>query len=60
VYVFGFEKKDQANISPREWEALKRIAKEILGYSETEIAKNIETGELVEVEAEEEAYGGEV
>src|SRR5665213_811692 len=32
VYVFGFEKKNQANIGPDEWEALKKIAKEILNY----------------------------
>ena len=50
VYVFGFEKKDQANIAPDEWEALKKLAKEILGYSDADIAKNIRTGELVRID----------
>jgi hypothetical protein len=50
VYVFGFEKKDQANIEPDEWEPLKKLAKEILGYSDADIAENIRTGELVKIE----------
>ena len=60
VYVFGFEKKDQANIEPDEWESLKKIAKEILGYSEADIAENVRTGELVKIEGVEEGNGDEI
>jgi len=60
VYVFGFEKKDRANIGPDEWEALKKLAKEILGYNEADIAKNIRTGELVKVDGVEEGNGQEI
>jgi hypothetical protein len=60
VYVFGFEKKDQANIKPDEWEPLKKLAKEILSYSEADIAKNVRTGELIKLDEVEEENGGEI
>jgi hypothetical protein len=60
VYVFGFEKKDQANIEPAEWEALKKLAKEILSYSEADIAKNVQAGELVRIVGVEGENGVEI
>jgi hypothetical protein len=60
VYMFGFEKKDQANIVPEEWEALKKIAKEILSYSEADIAENVRTGELVRIDGMEEGNGDQI
>ena len=50
VYVFGFEKKDQANIAPDEWEPLRKLAKEILSYSEADMAANVRAGELIKIE----------
>ena len=60
VYVFGFEKKNQANIEPDEWEPLKKLAKEILSYSVADLAANVRAGELVKIEEQEEADGVEV
>ncbi|WP_158748602.1 type II toxin-antitoxin system RelE/ParE family toxin [Acidobacterium sp. S8] len=37
VYVYGFEKKDIANIKPDELEAFRELAKVILGYTKAEI-----------------------
>jgi hypothetical protein len=44
VYVYGFEKKDMANIERRELEAFRELATVVLGYTETEMAKFIEAG----------------
>jgi hypothetical protein len=37
VYVYGFEKKDAANIGRRELEAFRELAKVVLGYTDVEI-----------------------
>lgn len=58
IYVYGFEKKDRANIKSDELEAFRYLAKVILGYSEAEIAQRVEDGSLIEVnEAEEHGDG---
>jgi hypothetical protein len=44
VYIYGFEKKDLANIERRELEAFRELATVVLGYTETEMAKFIEAG----------------
>jgi len=49
VYVFGFEKKDVANIDRRELEAFRDLADLILGYSEAEMAKRVEDGALLRI-----------
>lgn len=54
VYVYGFEKKDLANIKPNELEAFRELAEVILGYTSTEIAKRVEDGALFKVEDPEE------
>jgi hypothetical protein len=49
VFVFGFEKKDQANISASELAAFKELAGVVLAYSEQELAKRVADGALIEV-----------
>jgi hypothetical protein len=53
-YVYGFEKKDLANIRPNELEAFRELAKVILGYTKAEITKRVEDGALFEVQRSEE------
>lgn len=48
-FVYGFSKNVRANISSNELKALKRFAKELLEYSDKELAKAIECGALIEV-----------
>ena len=54
VYVYGFEKKDRANIKADEIEAFKELAVVILGYSEAKLARRVEDGALLAVEKPEE------
>lgn len=50
VYVYGFQKKDLANIRPNELEAFRELAQVVLGYTTAEIAKRVEDGALFNVE----------
>ena len=52
-FVHGFAKSDQGNIQRDELEALKTLAKELLGYSDAMIAKAVANGTLIEVNDEE-------
>lgn len=54
VYIYGFEKKDLANIDRRELEAFRELAGVILGYTEAEMARRVEDGALFEVKEPEE------
>ena len=47
--MFGFEKKDQANIQPEELKEYRKAAKIYLGYSEEEINSIVKEKALVEV-----------
>jgi hypothetical protein len=49
VFVHGFEKKSVGNIRDDELEAFKELADVVLGYSDTEIAKRVADGALIEV-----------
>ena len=49
-FVYGFAKNTRANISATELKALKYLAKELLGYSDTELNVAIKSGVLIEVE----------
>lgn len=49
-FIYGFSKNQRANISSKELVALKRLASELLGYSEPQLKKALENGELIEVE----------
>jgi len=48
-FIYGFEKNAKANISDKELQALKIFGKSLLGFSEHEINKNIQNGELIEI-----------
>lgn len=54
VYVYGFEKKDLANIDRRELEAFRELAEVILGYTDAEISQRVKDGALFNVEEPEE------
>jgi hypothetical protein len=49
VFVHGFAKKDVANIKENELMAFRELADVILGYSDTEIAKRVADGALMEI-----------
>ena len=57
VYVYGFEKKDLANIRPDELEAFRELAKVILGYSRAEIENMVKLGALFKVQESEDDNG---
>jgi hypothetical protein len=59
VFVFGFEKKDLGNIKSDELEAFRELANIVLGYSDTEMAKRVVDGALIEVKHLEENGDGE-
>ncbi|MGD0939559.1 MAG: type II toxin-antitoxin system RelE/ParE family toxin [Terracidiphilus sp.] len=59
VFVYGFEKKERANIRPDELEAFRELAKVVLSYSESELAQRVKDGAFIEVrEPEEESSNG--
>ena len=47
--MYGYPKNERANISSVELEALRLLAKELLGYSEQGLIKAVNAGELIEV-----------
>ena len=51
VFVYGFEKKDQANIRTDELQAFRELAKVVLEYTDSEIGQRVSDGALIEVEA---------
>ena len=59
--MYGFEKKDVANIKPQELEAFRELAQVMLGYTRAELARYVEDGVLFRVEGpEDEANAEEV
>jgi len=50
LFIFGFAKNERANISSDELKALKFLAKELLNYSAMSLTKALQTGELIEIE----------
>jgi len=50
LFIHGFEKSRVDNISSDELSIFKRNAKDFLGYSETEIKKMLELGEILKLE----------
>ena len=50
VYIYGFEKKNIANIDSRELEAFRELADVILGYSDAEMEQRVRNGALFRVE----------
>lgn len=52
-FVHGFAKSERANITQDELTALKELASAMLGFTETEIAKAVASGPLIEVRCNE-------
>lgn len=48
-FIYGFPKNARSNIDDKELKAFKRLAKELLGYSDTQLKKALKTGSMVEV-----------
>lgn len=61
VFVYGFEKKNRANIKDDELEAFRELAAVVLGYSEAELRQQVEAGALLSVsEGEEGSHAEEI
>jgi len=50
VFVYGFEKKDVANIRPKDLDAFRKLAEVILGCTDAEVVQRVQGGELFVVE----------
>jgi len=48
-FVFGFEKNERANVSPRELEALKALASDLLSLSSTDLDSQVASQVLEEI-----------
>jgi len=48
-FMFGFPKNTQDNINSKELKTFKRMAKELLGYSDAELKKAVKAGSMIEV-----------
>jgi hypothetical protein len=49
-FIYGFAKNERGNVSEKELQALKLLAKELLGYAATSLSKALKAGELIEIE----------
>ena len=49
IFILGFEKNERANISDKERDALRMIAKDLLGLSAEQLQKMVNEGALMEV-----------
>lgn len=58
VFVYGFEKKDLANIGPNDLEAFRELAPIVLGYSEVEMAKFVRDKVFFKIENPEVKHRG--
>ncbi len=57
-FVYGFAKNARANIKADELDGLKKLAKELLGYTDRQLEKAIGDGALIEVNGDEEINPG--
>lgn len=48
-FIYGFAKKERANIGVKDLQALKLLAREMLSYTNPALTKAIKAGELIEV-----------
>jgi len=51
-FMVGFAKNERDNIGVKEEKALKRMAKELLGYSDKQLRMALTAGELIEIAEE--------
>ena len=50
IFVYGFPKSAKANLNAIELDAYKKLAQVFLGFSDQDIAKALNAGELLEVD----------
>ncbi len=50
IFIYGYAKNKRDNITQKEEEALKALAKFYFAYSETQMAKAVQLGELIKVQ----------
>ncbi len=53
-FIYGYSKNEKENIEPKALEVLKELAAIFLGYTEAQITKALQSGELKEIEGDEE------
>lgn len=51
--MYGFAKKVKSNIKDDELKALKKLAKELFGYTDPDLKKVVKTKKLIEVKCNE-------
>jgi hypothetical protein len=51
-FIYGFEKKERANIDKKEEKALKALAEELLGYDKQRLRRALKARELRELECD--------
>lgn len=56
IFIYGYAKNSKENISLKEEQALKKLAKIYFGYEEHEINKAVNSGELIEVHNEKDNF----
>ena len=49
-FIYGYAKNERANISDRQLHALRMLAKDLLSYPASLLAKAMQAGELIEIE----------
>jgi len=52
-FMYGFAKNQRANITPKEKQALKRMARELLSFDLRQLNAALEHGQLIEIEVNE-------
>jgi hypothetical protein len=53
-FMYGYPKNERTNVSDIELVALRRLARELLGFGEQELAMAVRVGELIEVKSHDE------
>jgi len=48
-FIYGFSKNQRATVTPREQQALKRLASELLGYSDESLQQALDHGAIIEI-----------
>lgn len=51
-FIYGFAKNQRSNITAKETQALKRLAREFLGYSDEQLSDAVKHGALIEIEVQ--------
>lgn len=49
-FIYGFAKNERGNVSKKELQALRLLAKELLNYTAPALARATQAGELIEIE----------